>query len=396
MQRLQFNRLLTGLHSTAAHLSAGRSVPDLLGCIADSLIELLQAERAAVALWEDTPPGIQRALVNLEIERGERLLCLARDCMAAEEPANVPTSLRFNAPDHDPRFAAVPETLVGVHGLLITRFPAHPAGLGVLVACSRQGRSGFTLADQELAELLALHASLCLETAQLQAERRSHSGFDERRRIAAELHDGLRQTVASIDLHALICGDLWHRGEWEPLGEELLLLKGLAEEALEETRGAVTELAPVRLRGEGLMVYLQEYITLFQERAAKPAAVSITLEDRAVPEPAALLLMGLLREGLTNVRKHAGASRVTLEIAPQGNQIVFRLADDGVGFAPERHPLRHPPARHYGLAYLRERLTAAGGALEVSSRPGEGTLLEARVPLRTDLAPISSFSNKPA
>jgi signal transduction histidine kinase len=112
--------------------------------------------------------------------------------------------------------------------------------------------------------------------------------------------------------------------------------------------------------------------------------VSIELADRVVPEPAALLLVGLLREGLNNIRKHAHASRVTLVIAPHGDQIVFRLADDGVGFAPERNPLRHPPARHYGLAYLRERITAAGGELEVSSRPGEGTLLEARVPLLTE------------
>src|SRR5207245_8725513 len=121
--------------------------------------------------------------------------------------------------------------------------------------------------------------------------------------------------------------------------------------------------------------------------AAVPVAASIDLEEAGsgpVPEPTALLLIGLLREGLNNVRKHAQAGRVTLAVARSGDQIGFQLADDGVGFRPEERPSRPAPTRHYGLAYLRERVAASGGEMRVTSHPGAGTILEARLPLLTE------------
>jgi signal transduction histidine kinase len=180
--------------------------------------------------------------------------------------------------------------------------------------------------------------------------------------------------------------ELCRQRRCEPLDEELATLKGLAEEALAEARGAVNELAPARLRQEGLTAYLEDLVRQFQQRAAVPVAASIDLaevEGHAVPlpEPAALLLIGLLREGLNNIRKHAHARQVSLTVARSGDRIHFRLADDGAGFhLEERSPLPQP-TRHYGLAYLRERVAASGGELRITSRPGEGTLLEARLPL---------------
>src|SRR5688500_6806276 len=108
---------------------------------------------------------------------------------------------------------------------------------------------------------------------------------------------------------------------------------------------------------------------------------AIELADLDVPETTALLLIGLLREGLNNIRKYAQATHVTLAVTSEGDQIRFRLADDGVGFSLEESSWQDPPSRHYGLAYLRERLTAEGGELRVHSRPGDGTVLEARLPL---------------
>ena len=261
------------------------------------------------------------------------------------------------------------------------------ASPGVLVACNRQGDRGFSPADQELADLLAAQAGPLLETARLQEQRRSHAGADERRRIAAELHDGLIQTLASIDLRLLTSGELWRGQRWVPLGEELQALKALAEEALVEARGAVNELAPAHLRQEGLTAYLEDLVRQFQERAAVPVAASIDLAEAGtgrVPEPTALLLIGLLREGLNNVRKHAQARQVTLAVARSGDQIAFQLTDDGVGLHPEGRSSLPASTRHYGLAYLRERVASSGGQMQVTSRPGEGTVIEARLPLLTE------------
>ena len=388
---LEQNRMLTGLHRAAAHMSAGRTTAEILDRVADSLTDMLEVDQVAVSRQNETN-GARPALVNLDREQGEQLLELARGCLATTLRIDAPQALIANAVDRDPRFDAARGTLAGVRHLLITRFPDSRGEPGVLVVCGRLSARGFIRSEQELAELLAAHAGPLLETARLQEQRRYHAGVDERRRIAGELHDRLIQTLASIDLHALNGGDLWRGQRWEPLGEELGRLKQLAEEALEEARGVVSELAPVRLREAGLAVYLQDCLRQFQERASTPVEATLSLAETEVPEPTALLLIGLLREGLNNVRKHAMATRVTLRIAQRGDNIAFRLADNGRGFCPEESPLRQAPTRQYGLAYLRERVAATGGELSVVSRPGAGTVLEARVPLLTEELLVSRFA----
>jgi signal transduction histidine kinase len=388
---LEQNRMLAGLHRAAAHMSAGRSTAAILGRVADSLTDMLEVDQVAVC-WQDGTDNPCPALVNLDRAHGEQLLRLARGCLAAGSPINAPQTLIANAADRDSRFAAAREALAGARHLLITGLTDSRGEPGLLVVCGRLGARSFLRSDQELAELLSAHAGPLLETARLQEQRRYHAGVDERRRIAGELHDRLIQTLASIDLHALNGGELWQERRWEPLGEELRRLKQLAEEALEEARGVVSELAPVRLREAGLAVYLEDCLRHFQERASTPVEASIDLEEIDVPEPTALLLIGLLREGLNNVRKHALATRVTLRIAPRGEGVSFRLADNGRGFCPEQSPLRQAPTRQYGLAYLRERVAAIGGELRVISRPEAGTVLEARVPLLTEEVLVSRFA----
>jgi signal transduction histidine kinase len=389
---LEQNRMLASLHSAATHMSAGRTTAEILGCIADSLTDLLDAEQVAVAVWNDGAEGIPPALVNLDRVRGERLLQLARARVAEAPRTDVPYSVLGTAGATAGTHASAEGTRVGGPDLLITRLPGSRDCPGVLVARCSQGGRGFTASHRDLAELLAAQAGPLLETARLQEQRRYHAGVDERRRIASELHDGLIQTLASIDLRALTCTAMWRDRRWSPLGAELQTLKHLAEEALGEARGAVNELAPVRLREEGLRVYLEDCLRSFRERGGPDVEAIIHLAQSDIPEPTALLLIGLLREGLNNVRKHARATRVTLAIAQHGAEIAFHLADDGIGFAPDHSPTLHAPTRHYGLAYLRERVAAVGGDLHVTSRPGAGTTLAARVPILTEERAVSLLS----
>jgi signal transduction histidine kinase len=381
---LEQNRVLARLQRAATHLSAGRTTADILGRIADSLTDLLEVEQVAVAASDSEARGVRPRLVNLDREQGGALLQFAREQASAADSPTQPYTLLSNDADRDLRFATGAPALAGVHSLLLTHLPGSSGSPGVLVACNREGNRGFTAADRELAELLAAQAGPLLETARLQEQRRYHAGVDERRRIAGELHDRLIQTLAGMDLRILACEETWREQRWEPLGEELRILKRLAEEALEEARGAISELAPVRLREEGLGVYLEDCLRKFQERVPAQVEATLALADAEVPEPTALLLIGLLREGLNNIRKHARAGCVTLTITQHNDQIRFRLADDGVGFAPEKGPLLHAPTRQYGLSYLRERITTMGGELRVTSHPGVGTTLEADVPILTE------------
>jgi two-component system, NarL family, sensor kinase len=399
-QLLEQNRMLTRLQQAALHLSEGRSIGDILGHLADSLTDLLEVQQVAVAVSEDETGTARPRLVNLDRVQGDALLRLARDRLAAAPRS--PLALRCphifvsNDPGSDPSFATTREALSGVRNLLIARVP-NSGSPGILVAVNRLGERGFTTTDRDLAQLLAAQAGPLLETARLQEQRRYHASIDERHRIAGELHDRLIQTLAGMDIRIVACEEVARQQQWEQLPERLQALKRLAEEALQEARGAISELAPVRLREEGLEVYLRDCLRMFQERVPIPVDAAITLANPEVPEPTALLLIGLLREGLNNIRKHARAAHVALTITQGGDQIHFQLSDDGVGFDPAQNSLLRAPARQYGLAYLRERVTRMGGELTVRSEatPASGhpgTTLEARVPLLTEERLVSLFS----
>jgi two-component system sensor histidine kinase UhpB len=279
--------------------------------------------------------------------------------------------------------------------LLMTRIPLGPDVVGALVVGNRREGRPFTRSHAETSELIAAHAAALLEVARLQEQRRYHASLDERRRIAAELHDGLIQTLASLDIRTLNCTQMWRNHDWEPLGEELLLIKMIAEEALRDARGAINQLAPARLREEGLEAYLQDAIERFRRSTSMPLEASIELGDAQVPEPTALLLIGLLREGLNNIRKHAQAGQVVLTIRSSDGEILFRLADDGVGLRPGEDPFQRSSTGHYGLAYLRARITTVGGTLRLTGRPGVGTVLEARVPLLTEERLMALLASAP-
>jgi signal transduction histidine kinase len=392
---LEQNRMLAGLHTAATHMTTGRSTREILGRIADTLTDLLEVDQVLVAGWEEGEAAPQPVQVNMDRAQGEHLLHVARQLLASPLQASRPSTIVSNAVQTDPRFHTARQALAGVRNVLILRLPGTRDSPGLLIACNRLSERTFTPADRELAELLAAQAGPLLEACRLQEQRRYSASVDERRRIAAELHDRLIQTLASLDLRILTCSDLWRDQRWEPLGGELRMLKRLAEEALAEARDAISELAPVRLREEGLTVYLEDCIRRFQERSFTPVEAAIQVAVADAPEPTALLLIGLLREGLNNNRKHAQANRVTLKVAQHGDQIHFLLADEGVGFCPERSGLPQPPTRHYGLAYLRERITAVGGEMQVTSRLGEGSVLEARVPILTEERLTSLLSQRP-
>jgi signal transduction histidine kinase len=381
--------MLAALHNATTYMSVGTSVPDILARLADSAAELLEAKSVAIGTRHEREALGRPILLNFDGAQGEALIDFA-GAYVAELPADRRSAaIICNSPCNDRRFSEAGEAMQGIRNLLISPFVCGSYFTGVLLACNRSTGSGFTPAHGETAELLASYVEVLLEVACLQQRRCDSAGRDEQRRIAAELHDGLLQILASLDLRLLASSRLWSGAQWEALGEELILLKGLAEEALREVRGAINQIAPARLREEGLIAHLKDCIHRFQEGTGVSVDASLDLVERAVPEPTALLLIALVREGLNNIRKHARASRVMLSIAGGEDQITLRLADDGLGFGPEAWPRSSTPTSHYGLASLHERIARVGGELRVTGSPNAGTVLEARVPILTEARLVS-------
>lgn len=203
---------------------------------------------------------------------------------------------------------------------------------------------------------------------ELAAAHRDAGSTSERERLARELHDTIAQDLAGVVL-------LVQRSRRElasgMLRDETL---GLAEEsaraALTETRTLVAGSAPVELSG-GLAAALGVLVERFRRETSVPVALEVTL-GTPLERDAEVALLRCAQEGLANVRKHAGASTVSVTLTEDDGVAVLQVVDDGRGLDPSAVP------DGFGLSGLRARLALAGGTLEVAS--DGGTTVTARLP----------------
>jgi PAS domain S-box-containing protein len=217
--------------------------------------------------------------------------------------------------------------------------------------------------------------------------RRTNSAIEqERNRIARDLHDGPVQGVsaASLSLEAALlmikAGDI-ERG----LDVLTKIRQELAGEA-DSLRRLMAGLRPPVLEERGLMPALRESLLRFgaDQEIETEFSGSIT---RPIPDDLETLAFRVVQESLTNVGKHAGATRVTVHVETDQSQLRIEIEDDGTGF--ETGEVRdHLRAGRVGLASMRERVELASGTFAVRSTPGRGTAVMATIPL--DLALVTT------
>ena len=196
----------------------------------------------------------------------------------------------------------------------------------------------------------------------------------ERRRVAADIHDGISQRLVSLWYH-LSAADEALAGHVDLVSTELAAAKDLATAALEEARRAIAGLRPAVLDDLGLGAGLESL-------AASVPGLSVAVEvaDCALPAHVETALFRIAQEALQNVAKHAGATtvHVTLDTTEAGVRLV--VADDGRGFDVDRE-LDAPRADAYGLVGMHERATLVGARVTVTSSVGAGTTVTADVPV---------------
>ena len=147
--------------------------------------------------------------------------------------------------------------------------------------------------------------------------------------------------------------------------------------AIERLRSLLFELRPVALDRDGLVPALRLYL----EHTAKATGWEVEVHDALDEEPAPdlrALLYRIAQEAVANVRKHAGASRVRIDVASAANGVTLRVHDDGAGFLPD--PTSSPEPGHLGLLTMVERAELSGGWARIASSPGDGTTVECWLP----------------
>lgn len=203
---------------------------------------------------------------------------------------------------------------------------------------------------------------------------------DERRRIAAELHDRVIPLIVGAIYEVEACSHLG-KGSADVRGQ-LTLVKDLLNKAVEETRTSIFDLWPVVLDQTGLLPALNELLRCQEKRTGIRYALRTygsPFEFELWPT-ARIAVYRIVQEALNNVLKHASATsvEVLVRFSPQGLRITIR--DDGRGFNSEGVMLSCSPG-HCGLASMRERALEVGGKLTVASVPGRGSQVILQVPI---------------
>jgi signal transduction histidine kinase len=206
--------------------------------------------------------------------------------------------------------------------------------------------------------------------------------LNERTRVARELHDTVEQGLAGIALQLeAVAGSL--QTAPEAARQSLGVARQMLRYSLEETRRSVMDLRSQALESRDLAGALESLVRqmTINTRADAQVRVTGTPQRLDAAEEHHLLRIGL--EALTNALKHAGATRIDIELrfGPDGTNLI--VSDNGRGLDPAN---RDVSGTHFGLQGVRERVDKLGGLLDIDSTPGQGTRLAVMVPVRANLS----------
>ncbi len=260
------------------------------------------------------------------------------------------------------------------------------------IECGPVVRGRLSAQTRELLDTLARQATLGLVNARLVGELEDHlrelatsrerlvqAEESARRRIERDLHDGSQQELAALMARIALARNQLRRQDSLALGRTLDTLQSDAEHALQNLRELASGIHTSVLADRGLVEAIEARVARLPLRVdvrCGPGVRDGRLSDSV--EGAAYFLVC---EALTNTLKHGAAQHATVGLHLEAELLRIDVSDDGCGFDPATGSARG------GLAGLADRLAALGGSLDVASRPGSGTRLQAAVPAGTRAAP---------
>jgi signal transduction histidine kinase len=274
--------------------------------------------------------------------------------------------------------------------------------IGSVVLAQAKANKGKSVSFDELKLMvgIAQQLGLSIENAALyqQAQEREemlaellHQAVEaqeaERQRIARELHDAMGQSLTAIALGLRGVETMLTNDPSSVAIEQIGELKSFSTDALGELRQIIADLRPSQLDDLGLVAALQWYTQDFEKRYAIPADFVVEGDRARLPTEYETVLFRITQEALTNIAKHADASRATVKLEVYPAQVCVTIRDDGRGFDLEEM-LQGDGATGWGLLGIQERALLLGGQCDINSAPGRGTCIRVSVPLITEVKDV--------
>jgi len=372
----------TAPETAVAELPAARLVPEqmagslqtILLAAAQQALDLLQVDATQVYTLDDQRRFVLRAGVPTE------------SLAAPEGTASIGSGLLLRALEHNEVFTVedlAAEELTqdeaawvdaGYRGFAaIALSPPLERPVGVLALLRRtpwrlDRRDAVRLEDLAVEAVAALRAhSLAIKVAEVAV-------LQERMNLAREIHDGLASDLAAV---VALFKYYEQRRQRDPEDAAQLLpqLRSMTEEILAGARNILQSLRPKTIRSQGLLASALKLIDDFGRVNLVETNVSIRGEENAVPAEQKEVIFQVLRESLSNVRKHAQGRNLWVVLDLSSVPWVMTVRDDGRGFDVRRIAEDPRKAGSYGLVGMRERAELMGGTLEIVSHALEGTVV---------------------
>ncbi len=366
----QLRRLLDAVLSVGSELG----LADVLQRIVEAATELVDAQYGALGVLDETKTRLSQFITVGIDDDGRRqigdlpqshgilgLLIVDPKPLRLPDLREHPDSYGF-PPNHPPMrsFLGAP---VRVRGEVF----------GNLYLCDKAGGDVFTDIDEEMVVALAGAAGIAIENARLHARVADLAMFEDRERIACELHDTVIQRLFATGLALQATVRLVERPE---IVERLQALVDDLDVTVRHVRSAIFELHTARLPGSSIR---QAVIDLCAESSRSMGfEPSVHFEgpvDSVVDDTMADHILAVLREMLSNVTRHAHATAVVVSMSTADGQFKLLVEDDGVGVTGE-----HKGGR--GLDNMRTRASLLGGEVEVRPGASGGTAVRWSVPVK--------------
>src|SRR5579863_396991 len=242
-------------------------------------------------------------------------------------------------------------------------------------------RKRFLQQDLQWLERIVRHLGQPLQNLFLLRHIRAHAIEGERSRISREIHDGILQTLLSVDIQL----DVLRRkvpSDPDQSVQGLTSLQQTVRNETDELRRMVTDMRPLRVQSADLVDLMRGFAERFRNESGLALDLLIDAAELQIPDRICRDLFQIYRESLHNVKKHAHASHVVVKLWQNESQVVLVVDDNGDGFSfAGRFTGDELDRLRLGPISIKERTRSLGGVLTVESTPGHGARLTVEVPL---------------
>lgn len=388
---------------TALALAAEHDLDELLGRIVAGAAEVAGTRYAALGIYDEAGRLCRFLHHGLDDETVARIGALPRGRGLLGEAIVAGGPVRSDDIGNDPRAVGFPPHHPPMRTFLGVPLAGGGRRWGNLYLADKVDGLLFSPRDEHLVVALAAFAAAAIESAELvavereraaalaelaEAHERERAGADlmarvidaqeaERARVARDLHDDIGQALTSVLLGLRLVEGSVSAGDPDAVRARIEEVRDLVADALGAVRRLAFELRPTVLDDLGLVAALERLVADTSDRSGLLTELQLAGFDRGrrlAPELETVVYR-VVQEALTNVARHAAATKVTVRVHAEAQAVCGEIADDGLGFDPA------PLSASLGLAGMRERASLAGGRVEVVSSPGAGTRVEFELPV---------------